>query len=99
MEMNLGRTTQHRCWMLPSSVKFWVTTYDAGENLANSILLIQKLEGTIKSHQMTTSENKEDDVTKRSPSVYTNQWPVVHVECDHVPSTQDEKCNQYDYEA
>ena len=31
--MNFGRTTQHRCWMLPSSVKFWVTTYDAEENL------------------------------------------------------------------
>ncbi len=31
--MNFGRTTQHRCWILPSSVKFWVTTYDAGENL------------------------------------------------------------------
>ena len=33
--MNLGRTTQHRCWMLPSSVKFWVTTYDAEENFDN----------------------------------------------------------------
>ena len=29
-----GRTTQHQCWTLPSPVKFWVTTYDAGENLA-----------------------------------------------------------------
>ena len=28
-----GRTTQHQHWTLPSPVKFWVTTYDAGENL------------------------------------------------------------------
>jgi hypothetical protein len=99
MEMNLGRTTQQQCWTLPSSVKFWVTTCDAGENLANSILRVQKLAGVIKPEQVTTSENREDDVTKRSPSVYTNQWPVVHVECDHIPSSHDDKCDQYAYEA
>ena len=69
------------------------------ENLANSIPRIQIPEGTIKCQQMTTSENNEDDVTKRSPSVYTNQWPIVHVECDHVPSSHDDKCDYYDYEA
>jgi hypothetical protein len=31
--MNFGRTVRQQRWELPSSVKFWVTTYDAEENL------------------------------------------------------------------
>ena len=43
MGMNFGRTTPQRCGVLPSSVKFWVTTYDAGENLERVGLLLKLL--------------------------------------------------------